>query len=249
MSLAKKGGTVLNAKAKKILDVTQSILVWVLVAIALAMLIFTLIWTKVLDRTDASIFGFRMYIVTSDSMKKTDFDAGDLIFVKEVDPDSLDKDDIITFISQDKKSFGKTITHKIRSRTFDAEGNPGFITFGTTTDENDGTIVTYPYVLGQYQGHIANAGVFFDFLKSTEGYFVCIFFPFMLILLYEGVRFFQLFRKYKSEQMTEMQTEREKIAQERAANQKMLEELMALKAQLEAEQKATPDSESDSRSQ
>jgi signal peptidase I len=238
----------LNAKSKKILDIVQSVLVWVLVGIALAMLIFTLIWTKVLDRTDTSLFGFRMYIVTSDSMKKTDFAAGDLIFVKEVALDSLDKDDIITFISQDQDSFGKTITHKIRSRTFDAEGNPGFITYGTTTNENDDAIVTYPYVLGKYQGHISNAGVFFNFLKSTEGYFICIFLPFMLIILYEGIRFFNIFRRYKREQMEEIQAEREKIAQDRATNEKMLEELMALKAQLESERKVSSDDESEDKS-
>jgi phage regulator Rha-like protein len=60
----------------------------------------------------------------------------------------------------------------------------------------------------------------------------------MLILLYEGARFFQLFRKYRNEQFEEMQEEREKIAQERAANEKMLEELKALKAQIEANSNA-----------
>jgi signal peptidase I len=225
----------LSAKTKKVFTIIQTVLVWALVGIALTMLAFTLIWTRVLDRTDTSFFGYRMYIVNSDSMKKTDFDAGDLIFVKEVDPASLNTDDIITFISQDRDSFGKTITHKIRSRTIDAEGNPGFITFGTTTDKNDDSIVTYPYVLGKYQGHISNAGVFFSFLKSTEGYFICIFLPFMLILLYEGVRFFNLFRKYRSEQLDEMQKERDQIEKDRATNEKMYEELMALKAQLESE--------------
>lgn len=225
----------MSAKTKKVFTIIQTVLVWALVGIALTMLAFTLIWTRVLDRTDTSFFGYRMYIVNSDSMKKTDFDAGDLIFVKEVDPASLNTDDIITFISQDRDSFGKTITHKIRSRTIDAEGNPGFITFGTTTDKNDDSIVTYPYVLGKYQGHIPNAGVFFCFLKSTEGYFICIFLPFMLILLYEGVRFFNLFRKYRSEQLDEMQKERDQIEKDRATNEKMYEELMALKAQLESE--------------
>jgi signal peptidase I len=228
----------MNTKAKKVLNTVQSVLVWVLLGIALLMLVFTLIWAKVLDRTDISLFGYRMYIVTSDSMSKTDFDAGDLILIKEVDPDSLEKDDIITFISQNRDSFGQTITHKIRSRTFDTDGNPGFITFGTTTDQNDDTIVGYPYVLGKYQWHIPNAGEFFNFLKSTRGYLVCIFLPFMLILLYEGARFFQLFRKYRNEQFEEMQEEREKIAQERAANEKMLEELKALKAQIEANSNA-----------
>ena len=95
----------MNAKAKKVLNTVQSVLVWVLLGIALLMLVFTLIWAKVLDRTDISLFGYRMYIVTSDSMSKTDFDAGDLILIKEVDPDSLEKDDIITFISQNRDNY------------------------------------------------------------------------------------------------------------------------------------------------
>ena len=45
-----------------------------------------------------------------------------------------------------------------------------------------------------------------------------------------------LFRRYKKEQMEAMQEERDKIAQERAANEKMLEELRQLKAQMEGMQ-------------
>ena len=125
---------------------------------------------------------------------------------------------------------------EIRKLTTDAEGNPGFVTYGTTTDTDDETIVTYPYVLGQYQSHIPGLGTFFNFLKTTPGYFVCIFTPFMLIILYEGVKFFNLFRRYKKEQMDEMQAERDKIEAEKAENAKMLEELKALKAQLESGQ-------------
>lgn len=55
-----------------------------------------------------------------------------MILVKEVDPSTLKEGDIITFMSQDTDSFGETITHKIRKLTTDAEGNPGFITYGTT---------------------------------------------------------------------------------------------------------------------
>ena len=186
-----------------------------------------------------------MYIVNSDSMSKTDFDAGDLILVKEVDPSTLKEGDIITFMSQDTDHFGETITHKIRKLTTDAEGNPGFITYGTTTDTDDETIVTYPYVLGQYKSHIPKLGTFFNFLKTTPGYFVCIFIPFMLIIIYEGVKFFNLFRRYKKEQMDEMEAERAKIEEERAANAKMLEELQALKAQLEGGQAKTNTSPED----
>lgn len=221
---------------KKALNIIKNTFVWLMVLLAVSMMIFTVISCTTFNRNDRSLFGYKMYIVNSESMAATDFNAGALIFVKEVDPSTLGEGDIITFMSQDTDSFGETITHKIRKLTTDAEGNPGFITYGTTTDTDDETIVTYPYVLGQYQSHIAGLGTFFNFLKTTPGYFVCIFTPFMLIILYEGIKFFNLFRRYKKEQMEEMQAEKDKIEAEKLENAKMLEELRALKAQLEGGQ-------------
>lgn len=221
---------------KKALNILKATFVWLMVLLAVMMMIFTVISCTTFNRNDRSLFGFKMYIVNTDSMAATDFNAGSLIFVKEVNPLTLKEGDIITFMSQDTDSFGETITHKIRKVTTDAEGNPGFITYGTTTDTDDDTIVTYPYVLGKYQGNIPGLGTFFNFLKTTPGYFVCIFTPFMLIIVFEGVKFFNLFRRYKKEQMEEMQAERDKIEAERLENAKMLEELKALKAQLESGQ-------------
>ena len=219
---------------KKALNILKVTFVWLMVLLAVSMMIFTVVSVTTFNRNDRDLFGFKMYIVNSDSMAKTDFNAGDLILVKEVDPNTLKEGDIITFMSQDTDHFGETVTHKIRRLTIDAEGNPGFITYGTTTDVDDETIVTFPYVLGKYEGHIPALGTFFNFLKTTPGYFVCIFIPFMLIIIYEGVKFFGLFRRYKKEQMEQMQAERDKIEAERAENAKMLEELRALNAQLEA---------------
>ena len=219
---------------KKALSIIKTTFVWLLVLLAVSMMIFTVVSVTTFNRNDRDLFGYKMYIVNSDSMAATDFSAGSLIMVKEVDPSTLNEGDIITFMSQDSASFGETITHKIRRRTTDAEGNPGFITYGTTTGVDDETIVTYPYILGKYESNIPGLGTFFNFLKTTPGYFVCIFIPFMLIILYEGVKFFNLFRRYKQEQMEEMQAEKDKIEAEKAENAKMLEELKALKAQLES---------------
>lgn len=231
---------------KKALSILKTTLVWLVVIAAVSMMIFTVISVTTFNRNDRDLFGFKMYIVNSDSMSKTDFNAGDLILVKEVDPATLKEGDIITFMSQDTDHFGETVTHKIRKLTTDAEGNPGFITYGTTTDTDDETIVTYPYILGQYQSRIPALGTFFNFLKTTPGYFVCIFIPFMLIIIYEGVKFFNLFRRYKKEQMEEMQAERDKIEAEKLENAKMLEELRALKAQLEGGQAPAEKTETES---
>ncbi len=211
-------------------------MVWLVVALAVFMMIFTIISVTLFNRSDRNLFGYRAYIVNSDSMSATDFDAGDLIFVKEVEPETLEEGNIITYISQNSDSFGETITHKIRRKTTDAEGNAGFITYGTTTDTDDETVVTYPYILGKYQVHIANIGHFFNFLKTTQGYIVCIFVPFMLLILYQGINCVRLFRRYKKEQSDEIEEEKKRLEAERAENAKMLEELQALKAQLEERQ-------------
>ena len=218
---------------KKVSRILGNIFIWLFVLFAVAMMVFTVVSTMTFNRNDRSVLGYKLYIVKTDSMAATDFAAGSLIFVKEVDPSTLKEGDIITFMSQNAESFGEIITHKIRARTTDDHGNPGFITYGTTTNTDDKTIVTYPYILGQYKSHIPGIGTFFDFLKSTVGYFVCIFVPFMVILLCEAWRFVNLFRKYKKEQTDALKVEREQIEAERAETARMLEELKALKADLE----------------
>lgn len=224
---------------KKALKVIQTTIVWLIVAVSVLMMVFTIVSVTTFNRNDRNLFGYRAYIVNTDSMAATDFNAGSLIFVKEVDCSTLQPGDIITFVSQNNESFGETLTHKIRKLTRDANGNPGFITYGTTTDTDDATIVTYPYVLGKYQSHLPHVGTFFNFLKTPQGYFICIFIPFMLLIMYQGINCVKLFRRYKSEQLEEMNEEKARIEQERAENARMLEELMALKAQLE-QQKAPP---------
>ena len=184
--------SVIFLKAMKIL---KNIFVWLIVALAAAMMIFTVVSVSTFDRADRNLFGYKAFIVLSDSMSKTDFSAGDLVLVKEVDPSTLQEGDIIAYTSQNTANYGETVTHKIRKLTTDANGEPGFITYGTTTDTDDETVVTYSYVLGKYSSHIPKVGNFFQFLKTTPGYIVCILVPFLLLILLEGIRCIRLFRK------------------------------------------------------
>ena len=137
-------------------------------------------------------------------------------------------------MSQNSESFGETITHKIRKVTTDSRGNPGFITYSTTTDQDDDTIVTYMYVLGKYEKTIPDIGTFFNFMKTPQGYILCIFVPFMLLIIYQAVNFVMVFRRYKREQLEELNAEKERIETEREQNAQMMEELRALKQQLES---------------
>ena len=219
---------------KKALNIISTVLVWALVAATVGVMIFTLISVNTFDQANRSIFGYKFFIVRSDSMSATDFDAGDIVFVKNVDPATLQVGDIIAFTSQNTNNFGDNVTHKIREITNNAYGDPAFITYGTTTGVSDETPVTYPYVLGKYTGRIPNVGAFFQFLKTTPGYILCIFVPFLLLILYQGFQCIRLFRRYKREQIAELDAERAKIEEERRQSIEMMKELQALKEQLTA---------------
>lgn len=220
-------------KLKKILDIVKKVAVWLVVAFAAIMMIFTIITVTTVDRNQRSIFGLMLFKVTSDSMSATDFSAGDLIFVKKVkDLDKLKAGDIITFQSANAESFGQIVTHKIRERVTTPDGLPGFITYGTTTDTNDREVVTYNFVIGKYTGRLPGMGKFFEFLRTTPGYIVCIFLPFLLLILFQGWNSFQIFRQYKSEQNEAIAAEKASIAAERAESERVKAELIALKQQL-----------------
>ncbi len=236
---------------KKVFGIVKSVLTWLLVIVAVAMMVFTVVSVRTFDRNDRNLFGYKAYIVRSDSMSavsgdisKGYFDAGDLIFVKEVDPSTLKEGDIISYSSTNTENFGETVTHMIKTVTTDAAGNAGFITYGTATGAEDANIVTYEYVLGKYTGHIAGVGTFFTFLKTAPGYIVCIFIPFLLLILMQGFNSVRLFRKYKQEQMEEIEAQREKeraeleaeraaMAEERKRQEEMMQKLIQMQEQLQ----------------
>lgn len=216
----------------KTMETVKKVFATVVAVFAVAMMIFTVVSVMTFNRNDRNLLGFKAFIVLSDSMKATDFASGDVVIVKNVDPMTLQEGDIISYSSQNPENYGETVTHKIRAKTRDANGDPGFITYGTTTGVDDEIIVTFPYINGKYQFHIPKVGTFFYFLKSTPGYICCILIPFLLMIGMQGLNTIKLFRKYRREQLEEIEAQRASIEQEKQQSAAMMEEILRLKAQL-----------------
>ena len=242
-------------RTKKIMNIALKVITWLLVAFTVFMMIFTIVTVTTVDRNDRSIFGVKFYIVQTDSMSKSElnadmdvhFNAGDIVIIKNVEDNrALQAGDIIAFMSTNSVSYGETVTHMIREVKKTGDGKVlGYVTYGTNTGTDDEALVEPEYVLGAYSGKLPGVGNFFAFVKSTPGYIVCILVPFLLLILYNGVNVIRLFRKYKREQMEAMQAERDKIEEERAEAQRMMQELLALKAQLDKKEggEGTPPAE------
>ena len=228
--------------AKRALGIASKVLTWIIIAVTVFMMVFTIFSTLTFDRNDRNLFGIRFYIVLTDSMSpsennkddKVHFNAGDIVLIKNVDDaKALQPGEVIAFVSQNSDSFGETITHMIREVRTSEEGNViGYVTYGTNTGTDDEVLVEPEYVLGTYAGKLPKVGHFFSFLKTTPGYIVCILVPFLLLILWQGVNVVRLFKQYKREQMADMEAERAQLAKEREESARMMRELQALREQL-----------------
>lgn len=216
---------------KKTLQVVKKVFTSILAVVAVAMAIFTIFSVFNFNKTDRNVLGYRFYICLSDSMKATDFAAGDLVVSKEVDTSTLVEGDIISFISTDNNSYGEVVTHKIRKIT-NSNGVLTFKTYGTTTDTDDQVGVPSYNILGKYKFAIPKVGYFFNFLKTVPGYICCIFIPFMLLIILQLIDTIQIFREYKKEELEQINKEKEEVMQQKEKNEQMMKELEALKAQL-----------------
>ncbi len=215
---------------RKAFTIVGRIVTILILLFAIAVMIFTVISVNTVGKEDASLFGYKPYIVLSDSMQDT-FAVGDMTVSKAVDVSTLEPGDIITFTSIDPANYGETVTHKIREITT-YEGEQAFVTYGTTTGVDDAYPVPFANVTGEYQFRLPGMGYFFEFLRTPAGYVTLILIPFLLLILLQAVRFFKLMGQYRREQREELAAEKAAVEAERLKAQQMLEELEKLRAQL-----------------
>ena len=210
---------------KKAVNAIINVLSTLMMVVAVCVMIFTIVSVNTFNRQDRSLMGYKAFIVLSDSMSATDFDAGDLVLTKDVNPAELQEGDIIAYISENPDNYGEVVTHKIR--TVNPDGT--FTTYGTTTDTDDAYPVSWEQVLGKYDKAIPKVGAFFNFLKTTPGYICCIFVPFALLIMMQGLNTVKLFKQYKREQQEDIDRQKAELEQERLETKAMMEELLAMK--------------------
>jgi len=146
-----------------------------------------------MSENDQNIFGYRSFIILSDSMKPT-FQAGDLIFVKSVDIDTLRVGDIISYKSRNPVSFGDIITHQIIEIKPDGKQ---FITQGINAESSDEYVVYEDLILGKYQAKVPKLGYVIQFMQSNTGFVLMFIVPLSLMIVTEFFHFIRLLNRYK----------------------------------------------------
>lgn len=126
------------------------------------------------------IIGLTPFVVLSGSMEPT-YHTGSLIYVKKVDPLTLEEGQVITYmISEDT-----VVTHRMVGIVPDEE-DPSVIRFRTKGDANDvedGTLVHYKNVIGTPVFTIPFVGYLSDYLTNPPGMYIGIMVLGIVILL------------------------------------------------------------------
>ncbi len=148
----------MNKTVKKIWNAVTTVLVVLVVAVAILLV-------------GARAVGLKVYTVLSGSMEPH-FKTGSVIYVKDVEPNTLEAGDIITFMLNDST----VATHRIVEVLPD-EADPSVLRFRTKGDANEdadsGTvhmnnIIGEPVFTIPYFGYVAN------YIQSPPGSYVAI---------------------------------------------------------------------------
>ncbi len=124
--------------------------------------------------------GLRVYAVLSGSMEPA-YHVGSLIYVKEVDPFTLEKGDVITFMLNEKT----VATHRIYEVVPDEEDKT-VVRFATKGDANkipDGSLVHYKNVIGTPVFTIPYLGYLASFIQNPPGTYYAIAIAIVIVLL------------------------------------------------------------------
>lgn len=197
---------------KKIWNGVTTALVVVVVALALLL-------------AGARLFGLQVYTVLSGSMEPN-YHVGSIIYVKDVEPDTLQVGDAISFMISEST----VATHRIIEILPDEE-DPNVIRFRTKGDNNDipdTSPVHCNNVLGKVVGTVPLLGYVSNFVQNPPGTYITIGAVAILVLAVFLPDIFTSARELKKED------EPEQLAID---NEQLKAELAALKQQLQQEPK------------
>ena len=130
---------------------------------------------------------FNGYVIVSNSMVPT-IDVDDAILVKREKNNSYNIGDIISFSSSDSRYEGLIITHRIVGID---DSNYSFITKGDNNLIQDKSPVLADNIYGKVVFRIPKFGLIQRFLRNPTNFCICILFPVIIVLIYDGFRIYK----------------------------------------------------------
>lgn len=115
-----------------------------------------------------SMLGYSMLRVSSESMEP-ELNIGDIIIVKEVEPDTLKKGDVIAYHGKEGPVADKLITHQIVTEPYEKDGVYYFTTRGIKSGALDDPEIDETQIYGKATYKIPLLGTIYDFFSHWYG--------------------------------------------------------------------------------
>lgn len=167
----------------------------IITTVILVILIITVVFFFIMRITGnaPSIFGYQVFRVSSGSMEPV-LMKGDVILVKKVPVEEIQKGDIITYKSRQGELEGEMITHRVVADPFVDAGTYCFQTQGDAEGAAVDPIVYEDQVQGRYVSKLAFIDKVYSFFLTPYG---LITFVFIIVLLF-GYEMVSLILSYRS---------------------------------------------------
>ncbi len=140
-----------------------------------------------------SIFGFRIFRVSTGSMEPT-LMVGDVIVVQKTSPEEIHKGDIITFKPQEGLMAGSTVTHRVVLEPTERNGRWYLQTQGDADGATLDPKITDEQVVGKYVRTLPLVSKIYSFFLTPMGLIAMI----VVILALFGYELISLIVSYKS---------------------------------------------------
>lgn len=133
---------------------------------------------------------FGAYIIISPSMVPT-INVYDAIVIKRAEPEDLEVDDVITFLSTDPRYSGLVITHRIVGIEKSKTGEIYFRTKGDNNNTEDSSLVRASNIYGKVMLKIPKIGYIQQVLTTAVGWVVLIVIPCLGVVIYDIIKMFK----------------------------------------------------------
>jgi len=133
---------------------------------------------------------FGAYIIISPSMVPT-INVYDAIVIKRAEPEELEVDDVITFLSTDSRYSGLVITHRIVGIEKSKTGEIYFRTKGDNNNTEDSSLVRASNIYGKVMLKIPKIGYIQQALTNAVGWVVLIVIPCLGVVIYDIIKMFK----------------------------------------------------------
>ena len=175
-------------KFKKISGIIGTILIVVLIAVVIVM------FDARMSGEAPSIFGYQIYRVSSESMEP-ELMVGDVILAKEVDPQEIQKGDIVTYKGEKGTFDGMLITHKVIEDPEYVNGEYVFQTAGIYEGALPDPEWGEDQLLGRYVKKLPFIDKIYNFFVTPYGLIAFI----LVIMVLFGYEMIALILSYKDE--------------------------------------------------